>query len=479
MEKHEIITAIRRELVELYDDEQDIRRILKDVNIDPSRIAAGTSVENYWAEALTEAAKHNRIDNIVAVAIEEYPSKEKQLTWLLQEYYATHTKKREPSSPRSRSCSIVIAIGFLVVVLLFAITLQDDSVRNDIRALAQSLWITTPEPTILLCEFAFSVLDQVSEHPVSRAEVTVTIEQQQTTGVSNSTGYFSSQLPCTNPFPSANIRITADGYETHTEEVALVGEVKEILLSPIAEKTAVTPEPVPPTALSTATVTGLIVPTATATPSFTETATGTSTATPLPTPTATVTLIPTTPATPAPRSCPDGEGMAFVAGSNFCMDVTEVTNGDYQKCVAKGSCTAPSDDLYFSDPEKASYPVVYVKWDQAYGYCRDVLKRLPSSTEWQEAYAALNDETATLNSTREYSPVMSNPWDRSADQIFDLHGNVREWADDNFINPVGGVKSSNKYVMGDSFQSIQFPNESHAPETVDRGIGFRCVAYVN
>ena len=59
----------------------------------------------------------------------------------------------------------------------------------------------------------------------------------------------------------------------------------------------------------------------------------------------------------------------------FYMDVYEVTNSQYQECVAAGSCTPPSRNsssthkVYYDAPEFAKYPAIWVTWDQAQTYC--------------------------------------------------------------------------------------------------------------
>jgi formylglycine-generating enzyme required for sulfatase activity len=75
----------------------------------------------------------------------------------------------------------------------------------------------------------------------------------------------------------------------------------------------------------------------------------------------------------------------------FQIDVTEVTNGAYKRCVTSHSCVAPTDGAsatrgdYYTNPVYADFPIVNVTWDNAATYCAWVGKRLPSLEEWEVA----------------------------------------------------------------------------------------------
>lgn len=75
---------------------------------------------------------------------------------------------------------------------------------------------------------------------------------------------------------------------------------------------------------------------------------------------------------------------------SFRMDVHEVTNFQYEYCVAMGACTPPAvHDLagepYFEDDDWRAYPMVNVTAEQAAAYCSFVGKRLPTEAQWERA----------------------------------------------------------------------------------------------
>ena len=82
----------------------------------------------------------------------------------------------------------------------------------------------------------------------------------------------------------------------------------------------------------------------------------------------------------------------------FQLDSHEVTNLQYQHCVAHGTCGEPMNKSIASlvDPpirgyydeessEFAEFPVVNVTWEQAKTYCEFAGKRLPTEVEWEVA----------------------------------------------------------------------------------------------
>jgi formylglycine-generating enzyme required for sulfatase activity len=227
-----------------------------------------------------------------------------------------------------------------------------------------------------------------------------------------------------------------------------------------------TDTPVPPTATDTPTPTGTPVP---------------PTDTPLP-PTPTDTPIPPTDTPVPPTDTPvpptntpqpaagamqvresDGAEMVLVPAGEFTMgseagdddekpvhqvyldaswiDKTEVTNAQYEKCVAAGKCEASryADDAAFNGDAQ---PVVGVDWDDAKAYCEWAGARLPTEAEWEKAargtdgrtYPWGNEWDAEKVNSWEQGPhtttaVGSYPEGVSPHGALDMAGNVWEWTD--------------------------------------------------
>src|SRR5262249_42127246 len=76
----------------------------------------------------------------------------------------------------------------------------------------------------------------------------------------------------------------------------------------------------------------------------------------------------------------------------FYLDLTEVTNEAYARCVADKACASPDPksaeqnrfgaDSRFRGPHQ---PVSSVSWDSARAYCAWANKRLPTEAEWEKS----------------------------------------------------------------------------------------------
>jgi formylglycine-generating enzyme required for sulfatase activity len=178
----------------------------------------------------------------------------------------------------------------------------------------------------------------------------------------------------------------------------------------------------------------------------------------------------------------------------FCIDLFEVTAGDYKACVDKGECKPPSAVPDYPKPESATpaehektrtalaelctfgkaglerHPINCISWEPADAYCKLQKKRLPTEAEWEFAVRGpenhkfpwgndpgdhtfmnacgtecTNWQTAheVKESPRIYeeddgffgtSPVGSFPKGKTRSGAYDLTGNVWEWTADWFDN---------------------------------------------
>ncbi|MBN2695783.1 SUMF1/EgtB/PvdO family nonheme iron enzyme [bacterium] len=171
--------------------------------------------------------------------------------------------------------------------------------------------------------------------------------------------------------------------------------------------------------------------------------------------------------------------MVNIKGKKFKMDVTEVTNGEYQKCVKAGKCQKQHYDdgkcvgylidhttiqpFYnnSSNTHPDNTPVTCVYFQEAKNYCKWLGKRLPTEDEWEYAakgnqnyiYAGSDDpsEVAWIkDSNSKYTTKIYEVGTKKANGygLYDMSGNVREWT--NSWND----KNQNCYVLrGGNFES--------------------------
>ena len=147
----------------------------------------------------------------------------------------------------------------------------------------------------------------------------------------------------------------------------------------------------------------------------------------------------------------------------FSIDVHEVTNLQYEYCVANDACTAPKFGNastiieYYGTDQYASYPVVNVTHEQAAQYCAFVGKRLPTEYEWERVAKGADPENPRIYPSDSFpaslgsctsgvalklcggsvrpEPVASSSQDMVSEttgQVYDLAGNVTEWTSSYF-----------------------------------------------
>ena len=184
----------------------------------------------------------------------------------------------------------------------------------------------------------------------------------------------------------------------------------------------------------------------------------------------------------------------------FWLDQTEVTNGQYERCVADGECRANYD--YGSDFTGENQPVVGVSWDDAADYCAWAGGQLPTEAQWE--YAARGPESLTypwgdsapdltlLNydwNVGRTTDVGSYPAGASWVGVLDMAGNVYEWVADWYdadyydsspvANPAGPTSGETKVLRGGSWRadarSVRGAYRLVISASVQNYIGFRCL----
>ncbi len=192
--------------------------------------------------------------------------------------------------------------------------------------------------------------------------------------------------------------------------------------------------------------------------------------------------------------------------SGYYIDKTEVTQGEYKKCIDAGECDTPSCNW---DPTgKPNRPVVCVNWTQAGEYCAWAGKRLPTEAEWEKAargtdgrkypygnetvtcdYAVMHEGSDGCGKGGTIDVCSKSPAGDSPYGLCDMSGNVYEWVSDWYdpgyytnspaSNPTGPVSGSGRVLRGGSFYSHGVYlrasyRSADNPSYADYYLGFRC-----
>lgn len=182
------------------------------------------------------------------------------------------------------------------------------------------------------------------------------------------------------------------------------------------------------------------------------------------------------------------EPQRVVFVNDFEITKYEITNSQYEACVADGVCNKANikiensvptyDEGYFS----SNYPVVRVNWNDANAFCLWVNGRLPTEEEWEKAARgtdgrrypwgnAFTSSKANLGSTYP-APVGSFPEGGSPYGVMDMAGNVFEWTatwgERGYVLRGGGW--NNYFFRG----RVTDRGTQLEPDFANYDIGFRC-----
>lgn len=197
----------------------------------------------------------------------------------------------------------------------------------------------------------------------------------------------------------------------------------------------------------------------------------------------------------------------------FWIDQTEVSWGQYQKCVTSGTCPEAKcqDDKLIKNDD---HPVVCVTWHQAVVYCEWAQARLPSEAEWEYAargadesrypwgdqfdgtllnYCDVNCSLPKRDETFDdgfatTAPVGSYPGGASWIGALDMAGNVWEivadwngpYSPEKQTNPLGPESGGRRVARGGSWHAspdhVRSTLRTHmGPDDFIDHAGFRCV----
>lgn len=233
---------------------------------------------------------------------------------------------------------------------------------------------------------------------------------------------------------------------------------------------------------------------------------------------------------PGDTQCYDDESPRHTERvDSFYADVHEVTNAEYQECVASGSCTAIDEaECYKWNGEKwakggsldatfkgANQPAVCVNWHQATDYCASKGKRLPTEAEFEYALRGGRDgdkfpwgdsdnPPSSYGNYADESGARKHNWTRNASNIFmgyddgyahtapvcsfsrnpyglcDISGNVWEWTSDGYSANYNAARGTDRRVLRGGSWSVNpvYVRASFRvgdlPSLRLANVGFRC-----
>ncbi len=185
---------------------------------------------------------------------------------------------------------------------------------------------------------------------------------------------------------------------------------------------------------------------------------------------------------------------AATAGE-FFIDVTEVTNAQYQKyCVTTGAIVPPHWKNGQFPTDETNFPVHHVNWYEAKSYAKWAGKRLPTEIEWEKAARGTDGRSFPWGDTWEISRVSGadkevavgqSPTGVSPYGALDMAGNTAEWTASSWTaypgSPTQQRGFGDKYIVvrGGAWIVGQMLNQTFYREVARRQsqlalVGFRC-----